>query len=159
MKKALFAGTFDPPTLGHLDLISRASRLFDKIEIAITVKSTKAGSVLSLEERMKLVRKMLKGFKNVEAVPFSGLAVDFAIERKADVLLRGLRNDSDMDAEMQMGIANRKMTGIETLCLFSSPEYSQINSTLIREIAAGGRSLKPFVPEAIAADVEKLLRR
>ena len=155
--KALFAGTFDPPTLGHLDLIIRGSKLFDKVEVAVLEKSTKAGAVLTLQERMGFVSRIVKGMKNVEVVSFSGLIVDFAAERGVDILLRGVRNDSDLDFEMQMAVANRQMTGIETLCLFSSPEYSQINSKLIREIAAGGRGLKPFVPESIVDDVEKLL--
>lgn len=157
MKKALFAGTFDPPTLGHFDLIRRASGLFDKLEIAVAAKSGKAGASLTVEQRVALLRKVVKGLANVEVVPYSGLTVDFAKERGVDILLRGFRDGSDVDAEMKMAVANRLMTGIETLFLSSSPEYAQINSTLIREIAAGGRSLKPFVPEVVHEEVKKLL--
>lgn len=157
MKKAIYAGTFDPPTVGHLDLITRAAALFDKVEVAVTSKSTKLGSALTIEERLRLMRKIVKELKNVEVVSFSGLIVDFAKERGADVLLRGVRDGSDLEIEMQMASANRRMTGIETLSLFSSPEHSQINSSLIREIASSGRSVEGFVPAAIQDEVGRLL--
>lgn len=157
MKKAIFAGTFDPPTSGHLDLIKRSAALFGIVEVAVASRSVKKGSALPLEDRLRLVKKMVKGLKNVEVVPFTGLIVDFAKERGADVLVRGVRNGSDLEVEMQMASANRMMTGIETVCLLSAPEYSLINSSLIREIAEGGKSVEGFVPSSIGDEVSRLL--
>lgn len=157
MRKGVYAGTFDPPTLGHFDLITRASKLCEKLYVAVTAKSTKQGPALTLEERLHLLKVMTKGISNVEIVPFSGLVVDFAKEKGADVLIRGIRGGADLDIEMQMSAANGAMTGIETLCLLSKPEYAMINATLIREIASAGRSVAAFVPAGIADEVGRLL--
>lgn len=157
MKIALFAGTFDPPTLGHQEIIERASKLCDKLYVALAQSVGKRNAPISLDERVALLKVLTKSLKNVEVISFDGLVVDCAKELKADVLIRGLRNGADLDYEMQMASANRLMTGIETLCLLSSPQFSQINSTLIREIAAGGKSLEGFVPHIIRLRVQSLL--
>lgn len=157
MKIALFAGTFDPPTLGHQEIIERSAALFGKVYVGVAKSEGKHHSSISLEERISLLKTMIKPFKNVEVVEISGLVVDFAKEHHVDVLVRGIRNSADLDFEMQMGSANKSMTGIETVCLLSSPQYSQINSTLIREIASNGRRLKDFVPEEIEERVFELL--
>jgi pantetheine-phosphate adenylyltransferase len=157
MKIALFAGTFDPPTLGHQEIIERVCKLCDKLYVAVAISASKRNEPINLIERVSLLQTLTKSLKNVEIVSFSGLVVDYAKELKADVLVRGLRNGGDLDYELQMASANRLMTGIETLCLLSSPQYSQINSTLIREIAAGGRSLAGFVPHIIQKRIEELL--
>jgi pantetheine-phosphate adenylyltransferase len=151
MKVALFAGTCDPPTLGHQEIIERAARLCGKLYVAVARSEGKNSRSLPNEERILLLKTLTKSLKNVEVIPFSGLVVDFAREHGVDFLVRGIRNSADLDYEMQMAAANKQMTGIETLCLLSSPQYSQINSTLIREIASQGRRLEGFVPSGIEA--------
>lgn len=159
MITALFTGTFDPPTLGHVDIIRRASTLFDKLYVAIARENIKRLHSLSLEDRLELLNVVIAGMKNVEVISFSGLAVDCALERKAEFIVRGIRNGSDLDFESQMAASNRQMTGVETVLLFASPQHSHICSTLIREIAAEGRRLHGFVPDAIEEVIsQKLLR-
>lgn len=150
MKTALFTGTFDPPTLGLLEIIQRATVLFDKLYFAV---SKETGGSLSLKQRKELMKKITKGMKNVEVIEFSGLAVDCAKAKKAGFIVRGVRNGTDLDFESQMAAANRQMTGVETVIFLASPQYSHLSSTLIREIAAGGGCLHGFVPEAIEDNV------
>lgn len=157
MKAGLFAGTFDPPTLGHQEIIERAAKLCGKLYVAVAKSEGKNKRSLSHEERIALLKTLTKSLKNVEVVPFSGLVVDFAKEQGVDFLVRGIRNSADLDYEMQMAAANKQMTGIETLCLLSSPQYSLINSTLIREIASHGKRLEGFVPSVIEARVFDIL--
>ena len=159
MQVALFAGTFDPPTLGHQEIIERAAHLFDKLYVAVAKSEGKNRRSLEHEERMVLLKTLTKSLKNVEIIPFSGLVVNFAKEHGVDCLVRGIRNSADLDYEMQMASANRHMSGIETLCFLSSPQYSQINSTLIREIASHGRRLEGFVPSSIEKRVFELLSK
>lgn len=157
MKVALFAGTFDPPTIGHEEIIQRAALFCTKLYIAVAKSEGKHPFSLAQEERISLMKTLTKGIKNVEVLPLIGLAVDFAEAHSVNFLIRGLRNSRDLDYEMQMGSANKMMTGIETLYLLSSPQYSCINSTLIREIAAHGKRLGGFVPEEIEETVFKSL--
>lgn len=152
MKIALFAGTFDPPTLGHLEIIQRASSLCDKLYIAVAPNG-KNPSPLSQHQRIGFLQTLAKEFPHVEVIPLTGLVVDVAKEHHVHFLVRGLRNVTDLDYEMQMASANRMMTGIETICLLTSPQNSQINSTLIRQIAAHGKSLEGFVPPSIEKKV------
>lgn len=158
MNIALFAGTFDPPTLGHQEIIERACKLCRKLYVAVAASAGKRNTPILLEERVALMQTLTKSLKNVEIISFSNLVVDCAQELKADVLVRGVRNGGDLDYELQMASANKLMTGIESVCLLSSPQFSQINSTLIREIAAGGRSLEGFVPQVIRKRIEELLK-
>ncbi|HEV8052497.1 MAG TPA: pantetheine-phosphate adenylyltransferase [Parachlamydiaceae bacterium] len=159
MKVALFAGTFDPPTLGHQEIIERAALLCGKLYVAVAKSEGKNSRSLLHEERISLLQTLTKTLKNVKIVPFTGLVVDFAKKQGVDFLVRGIRNSADLDYEMQMASANKRMTGIETLCLLSSPELSQINSTLIREIASHGKRLDGFVPALIEESVFKLLSK
>lgn len=151
MKTALFAGTFDPPTLGHFDIIQRATKLCDKLYIAVASNGKPTYS-LSQETRIDLLKKLTKDLKTVEVIPLQGLAVDLAQELKVDCLIRGLRNSSDYNYEMQMAATNRHMTGIETVCFIASPQHSHINATFIRQIVAHRRSLEGFVPKDIEQD-------
>ncbi len=159
MKAAFFAGTFNPPTLGHQELIQRAATLCDKLYVAVAESEGKHAMLLQQKKRMELLKQLTKSLKNVDVIPLVGLVVDCAEKYGADILIRGLRNNGDFDFEMQMGAANRQMTGIETLYLFSSPQYSQISSTLVREIASNGRCLKGFVPQEIEQEVFELLSK
>ena len=152
MKKALFAGTFDPPSLGHADIIQRAAPLFETLYVGIANNSNKKFT-FSVKEREKMLHAIVKGLPNVKVVTFDGLAVDFAKEMQVDCLLRGLRSYSDLEFEFQMAFSNKKMTGIETLFLMAAEQYAHISSTIIREIASNGRRLHGFVPDVIENDV------
>ena len=147
MRKALFAGTFDPPTLGHLDLIHRGSAMFEALVVGIGENNAKLKSVLSVQQRLEGLKKELASLSNVEVISFSGLATQLAKEHDIDVLLRGIRSSSDMEYEMQMARANLKIGGIETVFLLSSDSSAQISSTLIRELALHKAPLGDFIPE------------
>lgn len=148
-KVALFTGTFDPPSLGHWEVIQRAAELFDQLYIGVALGNIKAPLGLSLSDRVDLLKALTSGLKNVEVVEMPGLAVDCASKCQANYLVRGMRNASDFDFEDQMAAFNRQMTGVETVVFIASPQYSHISSTLIREIAGQGRRLKGFVPATI----------
>jgi pantetheine-phosphate adenylyltransferase len=152
MKTALFAGTFDPPTLGHFDIIQRGVKLCDKLYIAVAGDG-RSGFLLSQEVRINLLKKLTKDFENVEVIALKGLVVDVAQHLKVNYLIRGLRNSSDYIYEMQMAAMNRQMTGIETLCLITSPQYSHITATLVRQIAANRGKLSGFVPQEIEQSI------
>jgi len=147
---ALYPGTFDPITNGHLDILRRGAALFERVVVAVGARIDKQ-TLLPVDERVALVRASAKGMRNVEAVPFTGLVVDFAREHKATVLLRGLRNPMDYEYETQMAVTNRRLApGIETVFLVAAAESSFISSTLIKEILTAGGSVDAFVPEAVA---------
>jgi len=152
MKNALFAGTFDPPTLGHLDIIQRAIKLCDKLYIAVA-SNGKPDSLLPQEARILLLKKLTKDFKNIEVIPLNGLVVDVAQNLKVDCLIRGLRNSLDYTYEMQMAGTNHQMSGIETICLMTSPQYHHITSTLVRQIVLQRGKLKGLVPQDIEQDI------
>lgn len=156
MKKALFAGTFDPPSLGHADIIQRAAQLYETLYVGIATNSTKK-FIFSALEREKMLHAITKGLPNVKVVIFEGLVVDFAKEKKVDCLVRGLRGCADLEFEFQMAFSNKKMTGIETQFLMADERYAHISSTIIREIATNGRRLHGFVPDAIENEVFNFL--
>lgn len=158
MKTAVFPGTFDPPTLGHMEIIERAAVLFDRLYVAVVAENAKHPHPLSLQERLKFLKAMVSPLNNVEVVSFSGLVVDFAEKQNAGFLVRGLRNGFDFEYESQMASANREMTGVETVLLIASPQYSHISSTLIREIAANGRRLEGFVPKIVEEAIFQSLK-
>lgn len=159
MKKAIFPGTFDPPTKGHFDIIKRAAKLVDKLYIAIAVNTAKKGSCFSTEEKQEMLQKITKKMKNVEVIHFSGLIVDLAQKLSADCIIRGVRAFSDAEHEFSMALANRALSKIETLFLVSDEKLSHISSTLIREIAYFGGSLEEFVPKPIEQMIRKHLKR
>jgi len=148
-KIGLLPGTFDPPTLGHLDLIQRASKICDHLIIAIATKPNKK-PLFTSEERKEMLHLIAP---KVEVIAFNGLIVDLAREKKANFLIRGLRTLADYDYEFQMALANRKLGNIETL--FLPAEHTEISSSLIREIAHFGGPLHPFVP----AEIETFIRK
>lgn len=157
MKSALFAGTFDPPTLGHQELIERAAALFGKLYVAVAESQGKHAIPIGIEERISMLKILTEKLKNVEVIPLTGLVVDCAKKLHVDCLVRGIRDGADLLYEMQMAYANKAITEIETVCLFSSPEYCRINSTLTREIASYGKDLKGFVPASIEKKISELL--
>lgn len=154
MRFAIYPGTFDPITNGHLDLVKRGLRIFDKIIIAVAPHPKKL-PLLSLEERIVLIKKAIKDYKNVEVEAFNGLLIDYVRQKGGNVVIRGLRAVSDFEYEMQMALMNRRLDmKIETVFMMPSEEFSYLTSTIVKEIASYGGSVKGLVPEA----VEKALR-
>jgi len=149
---AIYPGTFDPITHGHSDLVQRALRLFDRVIVAIAANPTKAPT-FSLPQRIEMARAALAGKERVEVCGFDSLLVEFARERGAAVIVRGLRAVSDFEYEFQLAGMNRRLApGIETLYLMPAEQYAYISSSLVREIAALGGDVSDFVhPDVIAA--------
>lgn len=159
MHIAVYTGSFDPITLGHLNVIERCSRLVDVLVIGIGVNVDKR-ELFSIEERMELVRQSTANLKNIEVRSFDGLAVDFVGQCGARVMVRGVRSLSDMEQEFTMSLANRKLNpDIETVFLMSGDEYSHISSSLIKQIAAmaGEEELRRFVPSVVASALREKL--
>ena len=156
-KSAIYPGTFDPLTLGHLDVIHRASLIFDRLIVAVA-EAPKKTALFSLDERLRMAREAVTNLKGVEVVSFRGLLVDFARKSQAGVLVRGLRAFSDFEYEFQMALSNRKLApDIETMFLMTSETYSYVSSSVVREVAElGGDSSELVPPNVQAALVRKL---
>ena len=154
MTKAIYPGTFDPVTLGHIDIIERALHLFDEITIAIATSDTKT-PLFSIEERIDQIETIFKGNKKVNAIGFTGLVVDLAKKEEVNILIRGLRAVSDFEYEFQLASMNRAMSPeIESVFLTPKAKFSFLSSTLVREIASMGGELSAFVDPI----VEKALK-
>ena len=152
---AIYPGTFDPITNGHLDIIQRALRLFDKVVIAVAESSGK-NPLFSVAERVALVEQVMQDETRVEVCGFSGLLVDLAKQKKATVLLRGLRAVSDFEYEFQLANMNRRLSPqVESLFLTPAEQFSFVSSTLIREISTLGGDVSEFVPEAVLKALKK----
>lgn len=148
---AVFPGTFDPPTLGHFDIIKRASRLFDQLLIGCANSPSKH-TYFTLDERSEMLRECCRSLPNVRVMGFSGLLVDFLKEQQAQVLVRGVRTVADYDYEIQLtGMYRTMMPELEIVLLPTSGELSFISSTLVREVLIHHGDISAFVPEAVAA--------
>mgnify|MGYP001180612495 FL=1 len=146
---AIYPGTFDPITLGHVDIVVRASPMFDQVILAVA-GSTSKNTIFSVEERIELASKGLEKIKNVKIIQFNGLMVDCAKENNASVILRGLRAVSDFEYEFQLAGMNRKlMPEADTIFLPTSEKYTYISSSLVREIAKFGGDITDFVPKIV----------
>ena len=155
MKRAIYTGSFDPVTYGHLDVISRASNMVDELIVAVLKNSSKS-PLFSIEERVRMLEEVTKDIPNVCVTSFEGLTIDFADKMDAHIIVRGLRAITDFEYELQMSQTNQKLDpNIETMFLTTSIEYSYLSSTTVREIAAFGGDLTQFVPEAVALELEK----
>ncbi|BAF59934.1 MAG: pantetheine-phosphate adenylyltransferase [Pelotomaculum sp.] len=149
MRIAICPGSFDPVTYGHLDIIGRASILFDKIIVAVSRNPTK-NPIFSIEERVEMLKEVLKSYNNVEVDSFEGLTVNYAIERKAKAIVRGLRVISDFENEFRMALTNKKLAcHIETVFLMTRAEFSYISSTTVKEVASFGGSVRSLVPPLV----------
>ncbi|OOZ42338.1 pantetheine-phosphate adenylyltransferase [Solemya pervernicosa gill symbiont] len=158
MAIAIYPGTFDPITNGHIDLVNRASRLFDKVVVAIAVNVPKQPA-FTIEERVDFARTALAEVKNVEVTGFESLLVDFVKERGGDVILRGLRAVSDFEHEFQLASMNRHLAPeVETMFLTPAEQFTYISSSLVREIAALGGDISPFVHEKVVAALKDRMR-
>lgn len=152
-KIAVIPGSFDPVTNGHLDVISRSAKLFDKVYVAILKNSTKS-PLFTAEERVNLIKRVTKDYDNVYVECFSGLLVDFAKSKNASFIIKGLRAVSDYEYECQMALANRTLApDIETFFIASSPDYSYLSSSIVKEFASHGASLETLVPNEIINDI------
>lgn len=155
--RVIYPGTFDPITNGHLDLIERASLLFDEVIVGVAFSPSKR-PLFELEERVALVKEVTAGLGNVTVVGFSGLLVDFAKSYQANVLIRGLRAVSDFEYEFQLANMNRRlMPELESVFLTPAEENSFISSTLVKEVAIHGGDISQFVPSAVAEAIARKL--
>jgi len=158
---AVYTGSFDPITLGHLDVIHRASRIFDALVVGVGINPDKQ-PLFSPEERVRLVRESVAGLPNVRVACYTGLSVAFVREQGAAVLLRGVRSLTDIDAEFTMTLANRNLdAGVETVFLMSAAEYSHISSSLLKQITplADDERLLRFVPAPVVAALRATFAR
>jgi pantetheine-phosphate adenylyltransferase len=155
---AMYAGSFDPPTMGHLDVIKRGSVLFDEVLVAAGNNPAKK-YWFELAEREALLRDALRDITNVRVVAFSGLLVDACRDHGATVILRGLRALSDFDMEFRNGLANRDLAGIETLFLLTEPRNIFVSSSLVKEIAINGGDVSRYVPPATLEAIRRRLER
>ena len=146
---ALYPGSFDPMTLGHLDIVERASRLFDHVEITVAVNSSKK-PLFGIDDRCRLVRECVAHLDNVSVASFEGLLVEYARRRHAAVLVRGLRQLSDFDYEFRMAFANRRLhSDLETVFLMTSERHALVSASIVREIHAWGGDVSTFVPSPV----------
>lgn len=162
MRIGVYPGSFDPITLGHLDIILRASELVDELIIGVLKNSTKI-PLFSIEERVELLKLVTKNIPNVTIESYQGLLVDFANEKKANVIVRGLRAITDFEYELQLAQTNHKLNpNVDTVFLTTSVDYAYLSSSTVREIASYGGKIEQFVPECIAQavyDKYKTIRR
>ncbi len=147
MKIAIFPGSFDPFTIGHADVVERALPLFDKIIIAVGENINKK-TLFPLEERLEQIRKAFANHPNVEVQAYTGLTADFAREQNANFILRGVRCVADFEYERNMAEANKALTGMETILLYTSPHLAYISSTLVRDLYTHGKDITYLLPEA-----------
>jgi pantetheine-phosphate adenylyltransferase len=155
IRRAIYPGSFDPVTNGHLDVIDRARKLFDEVIVAVAHNDQKH-PLFTLEERLGFLRASLGKIKNVEVAPLDGLLVNFALARKATAVIRGLRAISDFEFEFQMALMNRKLEAtVETIFLMPKEEYTYLSSRIVKEIARLGGDVSAFVPSLVAEALAK----
>jgi pantetheine-phosphate adenylyltransferase len=155
--KAIYPGTFDPVTNGHVDLVERASKMFDEVIVGVVIRTSK-NVMFSLEERVAMFEEAIKHVPNARVSPYQGLTVEFAKQQGAGVIVRGLRIGSDFDYEREMALMNRDIGDIETACLLSSLEYQYVSSSRVKEIAALGADVSRLIPANVRAPLSEKLR-
>jgi pantetheine-phosphate adenylyltransferase len=145
MKRAIFPGTFDPFTIGHYSIVHRGLAFFDEIIVAIGVNQSKK-TLFTIEERLEIIRQAFEFEPRVKVEAYNSLTVDFATSVDAGFVLRGLRSVGDFEYERTIADANRKLTGVETVILFTESEYSYVSSTVVRDLKSYGRDISEFLP-------------
>jgi pantetheine-phosphate adenylyltransferase len=160
VKRAIYPGSFDPLTFGHIDIIERSVRLFDQVIIALLTNPQKS-PLFTVEERVEILNEILKPrFPNVQIEVFHGLLVDYATQKKAQVIVRGIRAVTDYDYEFQMALMNRRLApGVETVFMMPAENYSYLSSTLVKEVAQLGGNISGFVPEIVEARLKQRLKK
>ena len=151
---ALFAGSFHPPTNGHLDVIRRAAHMFERVVVAVMINPEKK-YLLSAEERCEMLRRAAAGLDNVEVVWGTGLTAELAKKLGAGVLVRGVRNVTDMEYELQAADVNRMLTGVDTIFLPARPEHRAVSSSIVVDVARHGGNIDGMVPEPIRNDIRR----
>jgi pantetheine-phosphate adenylyltransferase len=160
IRRVVCPGSFDPITNGHLDIIGRASHLFDEVVVAVGVNAGKAGGLFTIDERIDLVQQVTAEYGNVRAEPFEGLLVDFCAEHGIRAIMKGLRAVSDYEYELQMSHMNHRLSGVETLFVASNPLYSYLSSSLLKEVASLGGDVSGLVPDLVlSALTDRLAER
>ncbi|GAA4613303.1 pantetheine-phosphate adenylyltransferase [Actinoallomurus liliacearum] len=155
MRRVVCPGSYDPVTNGHLDIISRASRLYDEVVVAVLINISKK-SLFTVDERAEMIAEVTKQYGNVVVEKFHGLTVDFCRERDIPVIVRGLRAVSDFDYELQIAQMNHQLAGVETMFMATNPLYSFLSSSLVKEVAQYGGDVSGLVPEPVQ---QRLIRR
>ncbi|MEV5709784.1 pantetheine-phosphate adenylyltransferase [Actinoallomurus sp. NPDC052274] len=155
MRRVVCPGSYDPVTNGHLDIISRASRLYDEVVVAVLINISKK-SLFTVDERAEMIAEVTKQYGNVVVEKFHGLTVDFCRERDIPVIVRGLRAVSDFDYELQIAQMNHQLAGVETMFMATNPLYSFLSSSLVKEVAQYGGDVSGLVPESVQ---QRLIRR
>ena len=159
MKCAIYPGSFDPVTLGHLDIIKRAAAIFDELIVCVSVNSAKPSGLFSPQERVELIRAVTEDLPNVQVDCSQELVAEYAKSHRARVLVKGLRAVSDYENEMQMALLNRKLNPrLDTMLMPSSGKYTYISSSVVKEMASYGADLSDFVPREIIGDVEEKMK-
>ena len=156
MKKVVCPGSFDPITFGHLDIIERASSLFDEVVVAVLVNKTKK-SLFTVDERMSMISEVTAQYKNVTVASWSGLLVDYCQTNEIQAIVKGLRAVTDFDYELQMSQMNLQLKGVETLFMSTAPAHSFLSSSLVKEIAAYDGDISGYVPAQLVERVKKAL--
>ena len=157
MKVAVCSGTFDPITLGHLDIIRRAAACFDKVYVCVSPNASKKNQMFTPEEKLELVKTAVADLDNVEAELYQGLLADYAVERGANVIVRGVRNATDFDVEYQLAQINSSIhPGLESMMLPASPQYQHFSSSMAREMIRYGQPLEKYLPASIIPMVKDL---
>ena len=158
MLRAIYPGSFDPVTNGHLDVIRRSSKMVDELIVGVADSRAKM-PLFSVEERVRMLEEVTKDIPNVRIYPFDGLLIDFAAKMEAGVVIRGLRAITDFEYELQMSQTNHKLNpDVETIFLTTSIEYSYLSSTTVKEIASYGGDITQFVPEAVVGKLEQKMK-
>ncbi|MDT0269360.1 pantetheine-phosphate adenylyltransferase [Streptomyces sp. DSM 44915] len=158
MRRAVCPGSFDPITLGHLDIVARAARMYDVVHIAVMINKSKQG-LFSIEERIALIEESVREHGNVEVEAFHGLLVDYCKQRDIPAIVKGLRAVSDFDYELQMAQMNNGLSGVETLFMPTNPTFSFLSSSLVKEVATWGGDVSHLVPEPVLRELRRKLTR
>ncbi len=158
MRRAVCPGSFDPVTNGHLDIVGRASRLFDEVIVGVLINQTKSG-MFTVDERLEMLSEVTSPYKNVRVMAFHGLLVDFCRDQGAEVVVKGIRAVSDFDYELQMAQMNIGLSGVETLFMPTNPLYSFLSSSLVKDVVKWGGDASAYLPDPVLARLVNRLKQ